>query len=669
MTIDLGDSTKLHTSSCSIEHTYNVSGIVEIMISAPNHEITRNAHYVEHAIQSFQDYDTIKAILLGHNFTSNWRINGGVILQLGYSYGDGYSQNSTLVTRDGFQTGVALHKYNSVGVFPIELVVSNLLSTLVINLEVIVEIAVNVSLTFSTETIFDRIYEYDDVIFEIEVLNGSNPHFVINVDDGTPLANQTSTTLVHKYRSAALRSPNVLAYNNVSSYHANACNITIHKMNLIVNATLDVHDTIYPNSTFVNLTVPHGNPFLCLINLGDGTLINRTSLDNSTMFNHTYIVGTYTIAINCSNHLSYQLLSKTMKVQRVIQNVILAPTTPIVVNDTHTFVVTADNKGTNSCYVVSPGDGSMYGIGKSHCLIDHPSVTFIDMQQPFLISHTYQAIGQYMVTVSGSNAISSVNLADRAVVVQGRCSYPNTSFLSINTIKKQDPTRITRVQTLVVYTKIYIDCDPTSLYDVDWNITLASMKDSKGLSYKTIESLSIYKRTLDYGLYQVLFNVSMRGLVGVYEVKYGFIEVNANDLVPIILGGHFVRRGQNISIYIDASETYDPDFTTGEYAFEFYWSCSNGTLPSIESIKSMSPLNRTGLPVFSDSGFCQSYRNFYKGGSKMNYTNEFMSIGDNYSVAVDVFKDVKGMIRHARFVQVMSIVDAPSLYLRYVEKC
>ncbi|XP_031548818.1 uncharacterized protein LOC116286409 [Actinia tenebrosa] len=668
LTIDFGDGTKLQTTNCSIEHTYIIGGIIEIVISTPNHEVTRNAHYVEDSIKDFQEHNTTKAILLGRNFTINWRIDGGTILQLGFNYGDGSYQNSTLVTRDGFQTGVALHQYNIPGVFPIELIVSNLINTSVINLNVIVELAVNVSLTLSTKTIFDRTYEFDDVILQIEVLNGSNPHFVINTDDGTPLVNQTSTTLIHKYRAAALRTPNIVAYNNVSSY-SSGCNITINKMDLIVNASLEVHDTIYPNSTFVNLTVLLGNPFLCLINLGDGTLINRTSLDNSTQFDHNYIVGEYTITINCSNHLSYQLLSEKIKVQSAIQKASLAPTAPVVVNHTHTFVITAEDKGSNSCYVVRPGDGSTYGIGKPHCLINHPSVTFLDMQIPFLIKHTYGAIGLYMVTVSGSNAISSVHLEDRAVVVQGRCSYPNISLLNIGN-NKQDPTRITRIQSLLVYTKIYIDCDPTTLYNVDWNISLAS-NNSIGLSYKTFETLTIYQRTLDYGLYQVILNVSMRGLDGVYQFKHGFIEVTANDFIPMILGGHFVRRGLNKSIYFDASETYDPDFTTGEDAFEFYWSCSNGFLPSIERIKAMSSFNRSGLPVFNESGFCRSNTNFYKGRSKINYTTSFMSIGDNYSVAVDVFKDVKGMIRHARFVQIMSLVDGnvPNLYLRCLRNC
>ena len=143
-------------------------------------------------------------------------------------------------------------------------------------------------------------------LFQIEVLNGSNSLFVKNADDGTPVVNQTTTTNVHKYRSAALRTPNVLAYNNASSY-TTASNIIIHKLDLILNTTLDVHDTIYPNSTFVNLTVPRGNPSLCLINLGDGTLINKTSLDNSTQFNRFYIVGTHTILINCSNYISYNI--------------------------------------------------------------------------------------------------------------------------------------------------------------------------------------------------------------------------------------------------------------------------------------------------------------------------------------------------------------------------
>lgn len=654
----------LHTSSCTIIHTYLFSGIVELMISAPHHKVTRNVHYVEHAIQSFQNYNTTRAIAVGHNFTSNWRIDGGVILRLSFSYGDGYSQNSTWLARDGFKTGAILHEYNSTGVFPIQMIASNLLSTLVINLEVIVEIPVNISLTLSTKTIFDRTYEFDDVTFQIEVFHGSNPHFVINADDGTPVVNQTTPTLEHKYRSAALRTPNVLAYNNVSSF-TTARNITIHKMDLIINASLDVHDTIYPNTTFVNLTVPRGNPFLCVINLGDGTLTHKTSLDNSTQFNHTYIIGAYTISVNCSNHLSYKLLSKTIKVQSAIQNATLTPTNPVIINDIHTFVINAENKGTNSCYVVRPGDGSTYGIGKPHCLIAHPSVTFKDMHLPFLINHTYAAIGLYMVTVSGSNAISSVHLTDRAVVVIARCNYPKPSLLNINN-NKLDPTRITRAQTLVVYTEIHLDCDITTLYNVDWTISLTSMKYPKGLSYKTLESLSIYKRTLDYGLHQVLFNVSMRGLVGIYEFNYGFIEVTASDLVSMILGGHFVRRGQSKSLYFDASETYDPDFITGEYAFEFYWSCSNGSLPSIESIKTISPVNRSGLPVYDQSGFCRSHSTFYKGGSKINYTTGFMKIGDRYSVAVDVFKNVKGMIRHTRFVQVMTIVDidVPSVYLR-----
>jgi hypothetical protein len=158
----------------------------------------------------------------------------------------------------------------------------------------------------------------------------------------------------------------------------------------------------------------------------------------------------------------------------------------------------------------------------------------------------------------------------------------------------------------------------------------------------------------------------MRGIIGISQPKYGFLEITASDLIPRILGGHFVKRGFNKSVYFDASETYDPDFPNGIDAFVFYWSCSNRSAPSFKSIKSKSHLQRVGLPVFNETEFCKANSTFFKGGPRINQTTDLMSINVSYTIAVDVFKDVNGLVRHARFVQVMRVVDGdiPHIYIR-----
>ena len=684
MGLDFGDCNVTNTSLCIVEHTYNKSDLLEMQLQLQNHFATRHLILVQDPVTGFEVNETATAIVLGEAYFINWKIDSGSMVRLSVDYGDNSTEMYTLSNvQETLQVNNS-HIYKAPGLFEVIVMAMNEINNVTVYRSVVVEIPINVScLLIQNHGPFELTYQKDEIELAVELWNGSNPELLFIIGDGTNFT-QRSTKLSFKYQESGFKNISVFVYNNVSMVHLRK-NVYIHEIISLGDVTLDISAANFTEATQMILNVTEGFPYLCFWDLGDGNSTQTSSFQNTSSVYHVYnAVHVFNVIVNCSNNFGSVIQTAVATVQKPIKNLSFTNDCPKPIDESVMFTITAEDRGTNSCYVVDLDDGTVLGFGHVDCATQRPSVQFTGLVDNYIsIEYNYPSLGKYDVSVEAWNLVSRFDLRDVALMVKIPCNFPT---ITVPEFEKDINSRTTFTPSQVVYfhAEIKIDCRATDQKDITWSVAEVTLiGDELGNDAdlnpenKKLETLSIKENTLTYGVYVIRCNVSMVGQYDVYSIVEGYIEIRGNPLIASIVGGSLIEGGFGKPYNFDGSDSRDPDeigdSDDGGPTLQYYWLCQNASWEIQKDLASLiSEAPDSNVSSFNAYSFCNSSRKgiLMKAGSSVEipYTG-YLKPYSSYAIVMFVTKRVNGYFRISSFTQVLKIVDGdpPVIKLRYAK--
>ncbi|CAH1243359.1 PKDREJ [Branchiostoma lanceolatum] len=322
-------------------------------------------------------------------------------------------------------------------------------------------------------------------------------------------------------------------------------------------------------------------------------------------------VGTYAVtAMVFNNHLALMSGEFQVDIYEAITNVYVASNDPVLLGETVTFAVFATSPGTNSTFLLQLSEEDQNPVmltppSKGTNSIGIVESTFQGINFPFklsdvyvtLYSFVYPSSGTYRVQVNATNAISTAYAETMVTVHQIPCFRPRVDIQDDGTSTIANPTAYTRDHDIALAATIQLNCTDANLRSFKWKAY--TMSGFQSIPYPSNEAAISYilngteiiipKHTLGYGRYILEFSVTEVHKVNGTDVvisnsDYTWFEIVESALVTRISGGSLISRGQNSTVKVDASRSYDPDVPESESTsgLTYTWACrlDNETFPN-----------------------------------------------------------------------------------------
>ena len=250
---------------------------------------------------------------------------------------------------------------------------------------------------------------------EVTALKGSHLQFTVDFGDGSPatvlphsdqLDSTTAVAFEHEYTIPGNYTVHVNASNNVSSLYVAASQYVIVQTPIDGLALESDSPVRYPEYVNYQITTEQTSATEHLFmtwDFGDGTrqdaYIERLTADVPFKLTHDYVGNNLTLplvtTVNCSNMVSYVLLTTTVVIETPISGVSLSTNTSAIPVSTAAQFVALAREGDGLRFTVDFGDGSSSYVTEGH--VANETVRF---------KHTYLTVGSYAVHVNVENSIS-----------------------------------------------------------------------------------------------------------------------------------------------------------------------------------------------------------------------------------------------------------------------
>lgn len=285
---------------------------------------------------------------------------------------------------------------------------------------------------------------------------------------------------------------------------------------------------------------------------GDSQMSSQSSNIHMVTYNS---VGIYDVNVTASNYVSQETKQCSLTILGRIANLAVTTTHYQFIYYPITFTVTGDYIApANFTWVFSNG------------------VTF-ETTAP-TVDFTAANPGTYTVTITVSNAVSNDTVTLNFDVEDLVCAVPTLTIdgSSERTTFRARPvelavsvdtggcTNYTSSNEWTVYSASSCSASLTNVYPLNINIETNT------------PVLQIPGMRLDYGTYCVTFTHSYAN-TPVSEVMMFNLTIEASDLKALISGGDKISAAAGSTLTLDATESYDPDNTTGT-TLTYAWSCT-----------------------------------------------------------------------------------------------
>ncbi|XP_066299158.1 uncharacterized protein [Branchiostoma lanceolatum] len=322
-------------------------------------------------------------------------------------------------------------------------------------------------------------------------------------------------------------------------------------------------------------------------------------------------VGTYAVTAMAFNHMAVMSGEFQVDIYEAITNVYVASNGPVLLGETVTFVVFATSPGTTSTFLLQLSEEDQNPVMLTPPSKDASSVTIVEstfqgINFPFklsdvyvtLYSFVYPSAGTYRVQVNATNAVSTAYAETMVTVHQIPCFRPRVDIRDDGISTIVNPTAYRRNQDIAVAATVQLNCTDADLRTFKWKAyTMAGLQSIPYSSNEaTINNILngtteviIPKHTLGYGRYILEFSVTevhkVNGTdVMISNTDYTWFEIVESALITRISGGSLISRGQNSTVKVDASTSYDPDVPESESTsgLTYTWACrlDNETFPN-----------------------------------------------------------------------------------------
>ncbi|XP_041474499.1 uncharacterized protein LOC121423243 isoform X2 [Lytechinus variegatus] len=326
--------------------------------------------------------------------------------------------------------------------------------------------------------------------------------------------------------------------------------------------------------------------------------------------------GVYTITLNVSNPVHWVEVSKTVVIQRSVEDLVLSDHGPRSRNTTIEFELDTGNVGTDVCYFVDFKDVTSdfnhlaFWGHRQTCEARYPlefkdeflrfeevsnvyleGLLFSGQDPNITLTNVFQTVNKYRITVVAHNMVSTQTVSIPTAVTKAPCYYPEVNVAEQNGCNQYYPfcdddgnREYYASKDVTVYAKVKINCTSVKYAYYTWRAfevnddgseeEIYDLGDSVMSGY-TQRELAIKKFVLPYGLYAFQLNVSMYGERGVETIDKTRIRVKATPLIARITGGSEIRVRWNDKVYMDGlSGTVDPDVDPSDKTgIRYVWMC------------------------------------------------------------------------------------------------
>ncbi|XP_075684334.1 polycystin-1-like protein 1 [Rhinoderma darwinii] len=391
------------------------------------------------------------------------------------------------------------------------------------------------------------VYKDDIILFSSTLTRGTNVSYLWNMDDQTAYNNKGPEINV-TFSNVAFYNLTVTAWNKVGRQKAwKLVNVLPRKKSIYIYT----NGTVFSTETYIKFTAVTDESGLTgfIWQFGDSSsdkTVGRSLTKRLT------VPKRYDVIVNASNKLtSFISDTHTIFVQRkVIPNRLVASSS-VLINSSVSFNCRI-NSGTNASYLWNFGDG-----------IERPGKNND--------TYVYKREGEYTVTVSIFNNVSSAFLTKQMFVVKEHCQPPP--------VKNMGPLKIQirRYEELHlgVTFEAAILCNISQGLFYYWSFvkssgTIISLPPHID---NTKQTITLPAFSLDYGNYTALTRVQIVGNV-VYSNYTVPVEVQPTDPVSVIANGHhfFIDKTTVKYFTLNGTASFDPD--NPRTHLRFHWSCA-----------------------------------------------------------------------------------------------
>lgn len=663
-TVDFGDQTALlSTNECTFQHNYTKPGIYEIKVSIPRHHDGLVSIYTEDKLEGFRVISRANATLTSKYFFVNWTLTQGTLPHIEINFNDGTEINKfTIANIKSNYLRSDTHQFTIAGVYNVTIIAYNHVSKMEVTTDTIIEEYIDIhNATVSNLGVFDRYYQMEEIAINV-TLQGSTPHYRYHMGNGV-IFNNFVPYVSYKYPQPGTYDITIEVYNNATSMNVTKTIVVNPVIPFNDNAKASANATSYLTPTLVHFDLDVAYPYECIFDFSDGNSTRVLSTHNMSVVPNIFAsIGSYDITISCTNSLSSKILSVNVIVQKSITDLEFVNDSPKEMNETVTHKVTAAEWGTDSCYYMTLGDGSSLGFGKAHCNSKYPGVAFKEINNAtYIVQNMYYEVKLFFDSLHAWNLVSEFKIENRVPILKMSCNYPNTTIMELSA-DFTAPTKIKRSTAVRLETITTVNCRATTIKDYTWNyFKVSTTKTQVGAdqSVGTKDSAYILPKTLDYGLYLIRFNVSMRDQMGVWTTADAFVDVVPEDLNVVINGGQIIERGYGTMANFDGSLSYDPDYP-GISDLGYYWYITNDTSIEELDIKAVT----LGQPIeqstaFNEDVFCDmsSPRRLFKGGTKISLMTSKLQLNETYEIFLVVTRTIAGVSRRNATSQLLAVVE------------
>lgn len=289
-----------------------------------------------------------------------------------------------------------------------------------------------------------------------------------------------------------------------------------------------------------------------------------------------YQVGAHNLSVLIKNMVSEEHANITVIIHYAIENATLQSNSPKKLKQPVEFHLSAKQLGTESCFSVDFGDGTHSLYGHPGCKVTSATsdLIVIPAVESVQFKHVYDEVGEYVVTLNASNAVSFVKLQTDVEVVYAPCASPKIWIEHLGA-SSNTAARSFRYDPFTVHTTVQLDCERTSKVEFNWQLISHDQNGVRSIHganiIRTERELNIPRKGLRYGLYEVHFTARMAlpDTDKYRSTDIGFLKIVPSPLVAKIDGGNLITRGFGKEIKIEGTQSNDPDLETGQDSGEY----------------------------------------------------------------------------------------------------
>ena len=621
-----------HGTAVVFEYMMPDIGIYELMVTAINYVTQRQTRYLTVMVDVPIDTPllTRSSQFVEVNKTANFscQMAAGSNVSIWWDFGDGSDVINHHYQGNFSIDGVTIqHVYMYEGIYPVTLFGNNSVSNFTRFILSYIQNPHYLTLTTNSPQNIPP----GTITFTIAVVPGqvhpTNSTYTVNYGDGTSVANVSFLApliLQHSYGTHGAYTMNITVNNEI---HLAFMEIEVEVQTPITNfsaVSLNTgpeanigkpgfgHDKTYFPCDFpvlFNTTIATGTNVTYYWDFSNGYEVTTTT----PFINYTFeIPNLYTINITAWNVVSKDILQLTVRSQCMVKTINFTNDGPQKLGLPINFTVGIKQVGTESCFLVEIGDNKVFNYKTDDAITCEEECsngvqedrTFTGKN--FSFDHTYSAVDNYPLLITGCNKVSKVNVSGKAVTLDKPCDYPVVTIDSdaVGSIR-QNAVRYYRWKSIKIKNTVVVNCEASDKTNFTWIVKKWDVDSGSfqtfpliGNALSTSKKLTMEINPMEFSIdeYYFEFTCAMADVKGVEGSSEGYINVIPSDIEAAIAGGSTRAIGEGKEATIDASSTKDPDVPENENSdsdFQYCWFCAKQGSYDPELVK-----NCTLLPAF-----------------------------------------------------------------------